>query len=76
MTNTPNPHPAEQPLVADRPSFWTDVRKGLKDALKTTWKVPAAQGYIATLIVRFLGYVGLPGALGSVVIAVIDKAAQ
>jgi hypothetical protein len=76
MTDTPIAQPAEQPLVADRPSFWTDVRKGLKDALKTAWKVPAAQGLIATQIVRFVVWVGLPGALGSVAVAILDKLAQ
>jgi hypothetical protein len=76
MIDTPSTQPAEQPLVADRPSFWIDVRNGLKDALKTAWKVPEAQGWIATQLVRFLVTVGLPSALGSVVVAIIDKLAS
>lgn len=66
---TPVAVPAsEKPEVADKPNFLKDVANGLVNVAKTIWHVPAAQGYIATLIVRL----GVPGTIAAVLIPVID----
>ncbi len=53
---------------ADKPSFLSDVRNGLFHVAKTVWQVPAARGYLATLIVRL----GVPAGLGAILIPLID----
>ena len=53
---------------AAKPSFLKDVANGLVNVAKTIWHVPAAQGYIATLIVRL----GVPGSIAAVLIPIID----
>ena len=58
----------EKPEVADKPNFLKDVANGLVNVAKTIWHVPAAQGYIATLIVRL----GVPGTIAAVLIPIID----
>lgn len=57
-----------KPEIAAKPSFLKDVKNGLVHVAKTIWQVPAAQGYIATLIVRL----GLPAGLAAIVIPIID----
>lgn len=57
-----------KPEIADKPWFLKDVKNGLVHVAKTIWQVPAAQGYIATLIVRL----GLPAGLAAIVIPIID----
>ena len=63
---------SEKPEVADKPPFLKDLLNGFKGTLgtiaKAIWHVPAAQGYIATLIVRL----GLPAGLAAIVVPVID----
>lgn len=75
---------AAKPEIAEQPSFLRDIRNGLIGVLKNDlpafakkmWEVPAARGYIATLIVRGLVTIGLPAGLGTVVTLVIDGLAQ
>jgi hypothetical protein len=57
-----------KPEIADKPSFLKDVRNGLIHVAKTIWQVPAAQGYIATLIVRL----GLPAGLAAILVPLVD----
>lgn len=57
-----------KPEIAAKPSFLKDVKNGLVHVAKTIWQVPAAQGYIATLIVRL----GLPAGLAAIVVPIID----
>lgn len=59
---------AEKPEIANRPSFLRDVGNGLLHVVKVAWTVPAARGYIATLLVR----VGVPAALTGVVTLIVD----
>jgi hypothetical protein len=53
-------------------SFLKDVTKGFAGTLvtiaKTVWHVPAAQGYVATLIVRL----GVPAGAVAVITALVD----
>jgi hypothetical protein len=63
---------SEKPEVAARPSFFKDVLNGFRGTLSTVakavWHVPAAKGYIATLIVRL----GLPAGLAAIIVPIID----
>ena len=59
---------SDKPEIAPRPSFLKDVRNGLVHVAKVAWQVPAARGYIATLLVRY----GVPTALAAVVTLVVD----
>ncbi len=79
MTDTTNPANEQEiipsgaaleikPEIATKPSFLSDVRNGLVHVAKTVWQVPAARGYLATLIVRL----GVPAGLGAILIPLID----
>lgn len=64
-----NPTPvADKPEIANRPSFLRDVKNGLVHVAKVAWQVPAARGYIATLLVR----IGVPAAVTGVVSLIVD----
>ena len=56
----------------EKHSFLKDVAHGLGNVAKVIWRVPAARGYIATLLVRF----GIPGALVAVGMAVGEQLAS
>lgn len=59
---------SDKPEIADKPSFLKDVKNGLVHVAKTIWQVPAAKGYIATLIVR----AGLPAGIVAILVPIID----
>jgi len=64
-----NPTPvADKPEIAKKPSFLKDVGNGLLHVAKVAWQVPAARGYIATLLVR----IGVPAALTGVATLIVD----
>lgn len=63
---------SDKPEVAEKPNFIRDVTNGLVHVAKTIWQVPAAQGYIATLIVRL----GLPAGAAAILIPIIDALAK
>jgi hypothetical protein len=65
---TPAVPVVDKPEIASRPAFLKDVRNGLLHVVKVVWQVPAARGYIATLLVRF----GVPTALAGVVTLIVD----
>ncbi|UYY77485.1 hypothetical protein [Sphingomonas sp. R1] len=56
----------------EKRSFLKDVVKGFAGTLvtvaKTVWHVPAAQGYLATLIVRL----GVPAGAVAIISAIVD----
>ena len=54
--------------IAARPSFLKDVKNGIVHVAKVAWQVPAARGYLATLLVRY----GVPTALAGVITLVVD----
>lgn len=58
----------DKPEIAPHLSFLKDVKNGLLHVVKVAWQVPAARGYIATLLVRY----GVPTALAGVVTLVVD----
>jgi len=59
---------APKPEIAARPSFLTDVKNGFVHVARVAWQVPAARGYLATLLVRY----GVPTALAGVITLVVD----
>jgi hypothetical protein len=75
MTEETNSAPVStlelSPTPAKR-SFLKDIAKGFVHVVKTIWTVPAAQGFIATLLIR----AGVPATLVTIGIAVGDKLAQ
>jgi hypothetical protein len=58
----------------EKRSFLKDVAKGFAGTLvtvaKTVWHVPAAQGYLATLVVRL----GVPAGAVAIITALVDAA--
>ena len=75
MTDQTNSAPVSalelSPTPAKR-SFLRDLAKGAAHVVKTIWTVPAAQGLIATLLIR----AGVPATLVTIGIAVGEKLAQ
>ena len=59
---------APKPEIAAHPSFLKDVKNGFVHVAKVAWQVPAARGYLATLLVRY----GVPTALAGVITLVVD----
>ena len=59
---------APKPENAAGPSFFKDVKNGFVHVAKVAWQVPAARGYLATLLVRY----GVPTALAGVITLVVD----
>ncbi|WP_242152605.1 hypothetical protein [Sphingomonas sp. BAUL-RG-20F-R05-02] len=59
---------ADKPEIAEQPSFFKDVLNGVVGIAKTIWHVPAAQGAIATLVVR----AGVPATVVAVLVPIID----
>lgn len=55
--------------ATEKRSFLKDVAKGLLHVVKVAWTVPAAHGFLATLLVR----AGIPATLVSIGVAVGEK---
>lgn len=71
-TNTASVSALELSPTPAKRSFLKDVAKGFVHVLKTAWKVPAAQGAIATLLIR----IGIPSTLVTIGMAVGESLAQ